>query len=119
MKEYILIIILQLIGVGFHVMQKIGTLGDKFPEKNPSEVWGIFFQEDWNTLIVSLLVLSLNITAHYIVTIYSTVQVTVPYYDLYSFGAALVLGYAGQRVIYKYLGTAEKLLNKKVDNQLQ
>jgi hypothetical protein len=34
------------------------------------------------------------------------------------FGAAFVIGYAGQRLVYKYLGSAEKFLDKKVGDKL-
>jgi hypothetical protein len=116
--EYILIVILQLLGIGFHVMQKISILGDKFPDKSIREIRILFLKEDLDTLVVSALVLMLNLVSHYIVTIYTTIP-KMDNYHLYSFGAALVLGYAGQRVIYKYLGTAERFLDKKIDNKLQ
>lgn len=117
--EYALIFILQFLGIGLHVMQKITQLDLKYPEKSFREIWLLFIQEDVNTIIVSLLVLGLNLVAHYIITTYTNIEAEFQYFHLYNFGAALVLGYAGQRIIYRYLGTAERFLDKKVDNKLQ
>lgn len=114
--EYLLIIALQLLGIGFHVMQKVISLGATYPQDGPAVVFKAFFKEDWDTLGVSGLVLLLNLVVHYILNRYAPGLSTVPNYDLYNFGVALVLGYAGQRVVYKYLGTAEKLLDRKSDN---
>jgi hypothetical protein len=116
--EYTLILILQFLGIGFHVMQKISILGDKFPEKTIGDIQAIFWKQDYDTLIVSALVLLLNLVAHYIVGEYTDIP-SIKYYHLYSFGIALVLGYAGQRIIYKYLGTAEKFLDRKIETKLQ
>ena len=41
-----------------------------------------------------------------------------PNFHLWMFGAAFVIGYAGQRLVYKYLGSAEKFLDKKVGDKL-
>jgi hypothetical protein len=116
--EYLLIIALQLIGISLHIMQKIGELDDKHPTKPLSEIRIIFWREDYNTVIVSGIVLLLNLIVHYILSAYSTIS-TVKHYHLWAFGFAFVLGYAGQRLIYRYLGTAEKYLNKKVENKFQ
>jgi uncharacterized membrane protein len=116
--EYLLIIALQVIGIALHIMQKIGELDDKHPDKPLSEIRVIFWREDYNTVIVSGLVLFLNLIVHFIIASYSTLP-TIDHYHLYAFGTAFVLGYAGQRLIYRYLGTAEKYLGKKVENKLQ
>ena len=34
---------------------------------------------------------------------------------LMDYALALILGYAGQRLAYKYLGTAEKVLSEKAE----
>ena len=115
MIEYGLIVLLQFLGIGFHVMQKISALGDKFPEKTSNEIAYLFWREDWDTLFVSLLVISLNLTAHFILMEYTEVPYTVNYFYLWVFGSAFLLGYAGQRIIYKQLGTAEKFLDKTSD----
>jgi hypothetical protein len=115
--EYFLIFILQVIGCGLHVAQKVLELDKKFHDDSLETVLKEFLKTDRVTLIISALVLALNIVVHYIVGEYSDFD-EIEYYDLYSFGLAFVLGYAGQRLIYKYLGKAEEALNKKVESKL-
>lgn len=119
--DYILIIALQLIGIGLHVAQKINVIDKKYPEFSMKECITTFFNEDWITLFVSSLVLLLNLIVHFIVHEYSPKTRTwewatlelVNYYTL-SFAVALCMGYFGQRKIYQWLGSAEKILDKKV-----
>jgi hypothetical protein len=116
--EYLLILLLQLIGIGFHVMQKVSTLGNLFPDKPRNAIFGIFMQEDWDTLMISALILALNEIAHYILHVYAITISSYQYFDLISFGVALVLGYAGQNLVYKWLGSARDFLDKKVTDKL-
>jgi hypothetical protein len=117
--EYILIAIFEIIGVGLHVAQKIALFRKAHPQHKFKEVFEGFWAEDWNTLLVSALVLFLNLFGHYAVINYAPGDFTShPWYDMGSFGLALVLGYGGQRLIYKYLGTAENFLDKKVTEKL-
>jgi len=114
--EYLLIINLQLLGVCFHVMQKVIKLGNDFPLKTWKEIFKAFFSEDWDTLIVSFLVLWLNIVAHFIIDEYAPeFRASINYYILWAYGISCVLGYGGQRIVYKYLGSAEKLLDRQSD----
>lgn len=115
--EYLLIFILQLLGIGFHVMQKIISIGSEFPEKSRSQVFSAFLYEDWDTLLVSWLVLITHLVAHYVVLNYTALSTSLEQYSFWSFGLALLLGYAGQRLIYKYLGSAEDFLNKKINDK--
>jgi hypothetical protein len=128
--EYFLIIVLQLLGIGFHVMQKIISMGDNHPEKTRGQIFDTFFREDWDTLMVSALVLFTDLTIHFIMNYYDPHLMNTSFafpalwgftisYRAVSFIIALFLGYAGQRVAYKLFGTAEKLLNKKIENKLQ
>jgi hypothetical protein len=117
--EYLIILALQLCGIGLHVMQKVSVFDKQYPEKSIKEIMTVFWNEDWNTLAVSAIVLFLNLIAHYIVNTYAPQVNNFDNYILYAFGAALVFGYAGQRLVYKYLGSAENFLNKKVDEKLQ
>lgn len=117
--EYLIIIILQAIGVGLHVAQKLREIAKRSLTDTKRDEINTFFQEDWITLFISFLVLCLNLVGHYIIDRYTDLPATIAYYDLYAFGIALVLGYAGQRLIYKYLGQAEEVLTKKVNDKLQ
>lgn len=114
--EYFLIFLLQLIGIGFHVGQKLKAMDDKYPDKNIRQLLNTFIDEDWITLCISALVIALNLVTHYIIDTYTPdLRNSVNYYILYTFAIALILGYSGQRIIYKYLGKAEEVLNKKAD----
>jgi hypothetical protein len=111
---YILTILLSIFGVGFHVMQKIKSLRVKFPAFPFKQIWGTFFNEEWDSLIVSGLVLCVQQIALFIVE-YNDVKMAA-WLDAWGiFALAFVLGYCGQRVAYKYLGTAEAVLEKQVD----
>ena len=114
--EYFIIIILQFLGIGFHVMQKISEIGNLHKEKRRPEILDAFMREDWDTLIMSGLVLILNLVVHYILEEYAYEITEIKNYYLYTFALAFILGYAGQRLVYKYLGSAETFLNNKADN---
>lgn len=117
MIEYILIIALQVIGCGLHVAQKLFELDKKYDDDSLLEIFNQFLKSDRVTLAMSFFVLCLNLIVHYIIEGYSDLHL-IKNYDLYSFGIAFILGYAGQRLIYKWLGKAEDSLNKKIDNKL-
>lgn len=124
--EYFLIVVLQLLGIGFHVMQKVMKIGDTNPGLGKGDIFRIFFNEDWDSLIVSGLVLFSDLTFHLAFNHYNPDMMNSSFafpwlggftisYRAVSFIIAFVLGYAGQRIAYKYLGTAEKILDKKAD----
>lgn len=118
--EYLIIVGLQILGILLSVVQKITVLDKKYPDLTKREIFAVFLDEDWTTLAGSFVVLCLNLLGHYIVENYApqTKEFIGPYYILYGFGLALLLGYAGQRLIYKWLGSAEKALDNKVTNKL-
>lgn len=116
--EYFLILILQLGGIGLHVFQKVKDIDSRYPDDTLKDVFKIFLREDAITLFASILILILNLVVHYIIGAYTTLPTTIEYYILYAFGIALLLGYAGQRLVYKYLGKAEEVLSKRLDSKL-
>ena len=110
---YILTTFAFVLGCCFHVMGKVSTLKKSFPELLPKTIWKTFWHEEWNVLIGSVFVLFTLELSIYIINYY---QMPIP--DWLQWGIypiSLVLGYAGQRLIYKYLGTAEKILEQKAD----
>lgn len=117
--EYLLIIALQFIGIGLHVAQKVMELDKKFEDDSFGDVLNAFWKQDKFTLLVSLLVLALNLLTHFILAAYSDIPASLDNYLLYSFGISLVLGYAGQRLIYKGLGKAEEALTKRVEERVK
>lgn len=101
-------------------MQKIIIIGDKNPAMRKNEVIGAFLSEDWDTLFVSALIVALDLLIHFVVDeYYHFIFAEHQWYIAASFGIALVFGYAGQRMIYKYLGSAERYLDKKVEDKLK
>lgn len=123
--EYLFLIFFQILGIGFHVAQKIFTLDKESPEKSMKEIRDLFFENEWSSLLISGLVLLFDFSFHVVVHIwypsFRENNITVPFLDITlpyvitSFIIALVLGYAGQRLAYKYLGKAEQYLSKKVE----
>lgn len=113
--EFLLITALYLIGQGFHVLQKIGIYRKTYPSLGFSEIWGTFFKEEWNTLMVSALGLLLIEIAWYVI---HREHLSLPTW-LHDwggdYGLSLISGYCLQRLVYKYLGTAEAVLEKRVD----
>lgn len=109
--EYLLIAAIYILGVGYHVMQKIGAIRAKFPDLHFDMVWKTFFAEEWNTLIVSALGLA-SVEIFWFIAHWK--QIMLPEWlhgwGIYVFD--LVAGYALQRLIYKYLGSTEKRLEK-------
>lgn len=121
---YALIFLFQGLGIFFHVMQKVVSIGDKFPrdqfpEYTIQRIFYIFWSEDWDTLTISAGILVLDEAVHFVVFDYLHIPLPIDWYwQIGPFGLALVLGYAGQRLIYKWFGTAEQFLDKQVSNKL-
>lgn len=117
--EFVVIIVLQLLGIGFHVMQKVLIYDQQYPKLKMPEIFKVFWDEDWGSLLVSALVFFLNLVAHGVIHIWFSdvthmVWLHVPYLA-WSFILALVLGYAGQRIAYKFLGKAADRLDQLAD----
>lgn len=113
--EYILITAFQIIGIGFQVLFKVIELDKKFQDDSMWQVTVEFWKSDKFTLILSGLIIFANLVVHFVVHEYTDFENSIPNYALYNFGIALVLGYAGQRIVYKYLGKAESVLTSKAD----
>jgi len=113
--EYALIILLQAIGICLHVGPKIKELDKKFPDDTLGEVITEFWKADKITIFLSIVIIVLNLTVHFIIDEYTTLPEDVKYYPLWAFAIAILLGYAGQRLVYTYLGKAEQALIKKAE----
>jgi uncharacterized membrane protein len=113
--EYILIVILQTLGVLFQAAVKVKELDNKFPDDSLQDVIKEFWKSDKITLMISGLIVVLHIVTHYIIEEYTDIAFTTSSYSLINFGVALILGYGGQKLIYTYLGKAENALMRKAD----
>lgn len=119
--EYLIILAFQLMGIFFHIVQKVKEIADKIPDEEETfmGVMGLFWKQDYLTVIGSFGVLALHLLVHYVVeTQAPQIRDLISYYILWSYALALILGYAGQRLIYGWLGKAEKVLDKKVNDKL-
>lgn len=112
---YFITTILFALGVGYHVMQVIQRLRRKFPDKGFREIFDTYFREEWDSLIRSGLVWA---TYELFLFVLDKSEAVMPlWWEKYfaAYALAVVLGYAGQRLAYKYLGTAEKVLSEKAE----
>lgn len=119
--DYILIFFSALLGTGFHVMQKINQQRIEFPQFKPTEIWTNFLKEEWDSLIVSALILIAQELAVFIIQ-YNGVKLPVWVDNWGMYIISCVISYGGQRLAYKYLNTSVDALEKKADtinNKLQ
>ena len=116
LSDYYFMMIGGLIGVIFHVMLKVRQLRIKFPDLSPGKVWGTFLFQEWDSLIVSGLVI---MTMVFIVHLGGVKYLGIgeDWATLITFVGMIVIGYSGQRIAYKYLNTAEKVLSDKANTE--
>lgn len=115
MLEFFLITAFYLLGQCFDVMAKVSTLRKSNKTANFKQIWRAFFQEEWHTLIVSGLGLFLIQLSWIVIHVQ---KISVPdwlhhYGGIY--GVSLIVGYAGQRLIYKYLSKGEDAVSGRID----
>ena len=104
-------------GVLFHIMGKVKDLRVKFPSNTPGQIITIFLNEEWNVLIVSGMVNLACLISVYFGAIHYFGWDEIEFGPLFAFVGMIGIGYFGQRLVYKWLGTTEKVLSKKLDNE--
>lgn len=111
---YLLTTLPFLLGVGWHIMQIVMKLRKKFPQFGFRMIFVTFFQQEWDSLIRSGLMWA---TLMMWIFISRTTHIHLPpWYDKWGvYVIALLAGYAGQRLAYRYLSTAEEVLERKAD----
>ena len=123
--EYVFILMAQILGILFHVGQKIITLDKENPDKSIREIRNLFFENEWASLFVSAVIIVAHVFIHAVIAFYlpgteenvieiPLINVFVPW-GLAGVLLAIILGYSGQRLAYKYLGKVESILSKKAD----
>jgi len=112
--DYIFCTAALLVGIFLHIMQKINKLRNKFPQLNFKTIWSTFFQEEWDSLMVSfVIIIAYNLFLY--IAFFNQIKF-LPWFDKWGmYALALVLGYGGQRIAYKYLTTVEEKLIKDAD----
>jgi hypothetical protein len=118
--EYLLIFVIQIIGIGFHVFGKVVVLDKLYPDDSMIDVFKLFWKTDRFTVFISLWIVAAYELLYFLAYEYAPAESFVydsDYFDLIYFLGALVLGYAGQQLVYKALGKAVDIANKKIDEQ--
>ena len=110
---YFLTTVSLLFGVLFHIMVKVMGYKKTFPTLSFKSIWGTFFKEEWDSLMVSAIILGVVELAIFIINYQ---QITIP--DWMQWGIypiSLLMGYQGQRIAYKFLNTASDALERKAE----
>lgn len=110
----ILIIVLYLIGVAYHILQRIREIRNKYPDLTSKKVWAVYKNEEWDTMLVMGVCL-LMIELFWIIAIYKDLPMKpwIRQWGVYPISVAC--GYFLHRIIYKVLGTTEKVIDKRID----
>lgn len=111
---YFLTTIVFIIGVLLHVMIKITSYKKSFPTLSIGAIWGVFLKEEWDSLLVSVVLLFL---VEISIVVINYVGVHIP--DWMNWGIyviSILMGYQGQRIAYKFLNTAVDALEKKAED---
>ncbi len=131
--DYVLILMFQAFGVFFRCGQIIAGYRKTYPQLERKQVLNTLWNEDYNTLVVSAGIAALHACVHYAAaylgidealdgtsfTVWGIVIQAVTVYLALSFALAIVIGYKGQDLIYKWLGSAADKLDKEVTTKLQ
>lgn len=108
-------VIAQLFGVVFHTYLKIKEIDDRRPDDTLMEVVKVFYKENILSLMLSAVILLFTVFIHFVIGYYTDLPQTVPYYDLIGAGVSLVLGYQGQRIVYKALNKGTDAVDRGLD----
>lgn len=117
--EYIIIIIAQLFGIFFHAYLKVKEIDDRRSDDRFIEVCQVFLRENILSLILSFVILLFTVFIHFVIGYYTDLNDTVPYYDLIGAGLSLILGYQGQRIVYKALNKGADAVDQKLNEKIK
>lgn len=125
--EYLFILTAQVIGILMHIGQKIISLDKQFPDKTAKEIRSLFFDNEWASLFVSGIIVLAHLFIHAVIAFYipgsDSNVIAIPFtnvlvpWGLAGVLLAIVIGYSGQKIAYKYLGKAEQYLIDKADKK--
>jgi hypothetical protein len=115
-EKYISTFILFLIGVAFHIVQKILLLRQTFSQFTWREISKTFFNEEWDSLVATGFVL---VVCEMVLFVFMNNEAKRPHCleHLGMYITPVVLGYFGHRIAYKYLATTERVLKKKLNKK--
>lgn len=103
-----------MLGTGYHVMQKINQQRIQFPQLGFTTIWMNFFKQEWDSLMVSVLIFISEEVALFII-VYKGVHLPLWISNWGMYALCCIVSYGGQRLAYKYLNTSVEALEKKAD----
>lgn len=114
--EYFIIFVVYLCFAGLQIMATIGDLHKKHPALSIGDIWKLYKQEEWNTLIVSGILLIMLLLCRVIVVYYNH-EFTGWLASIWArIGVVAFTAFAGHYLIYKALGTVAKVVESKIEN---
>jgi len=120
--EYILLIAFGAIGISLSVLEQVIKFGDRFPGKKRTEIMAEYWNNEWDTFQLSLVIQALDILFHVSIHLFypdlRNQKIWVFNYQIIAFLAAVLIGYFGQKKVYQLLGKADKYFDKKIDEKL-
>lgn len=117
--EYIIIIVAQVFGILFHTYLKIKEIDDRRADDTFPEVCVVFYRENILSILLSIVILLFTAFIHFVIGYYSDLSKTIPYYNLIGAGVSLILGYQGQKIVYKALNKGTDVVDSKLDNKIK
>lgn len=114
--EHSILAALYILGVCYQVMQEIGKQRKKYPAYRPGQLFGTYWQEEWNTLIVSALGL-VTLQLFGLIAHIKNIPLPVWLHDWGVYALTPVAGYGWHRIVYSWLGTTEKRLTEYMENK--
>ncbi len=117
--EYLIISIAQIFGILFHTYIKIDAIDNRRPDDSFWEVLLVFYQENLKSLILSFVILAFTIFIRFVIELHTNLDETIPYYELINIGISLILGYQGQKIVYKALDKGTGVVERKLDEKIK
>lgn len=117
--DYVLIVLAQIFGILFHTWLKIKAIDDRRPDDSFWEVMGVFYSENLLSVILSFVILAFTIFLRFVIELHTDLEITVPYYELINIGLSLIIGYQGQKIIYKALDKGTGVVERKLDDKIK
>lgn len=115
--DYFLIFLCYFIGAAYRTLSGIGNLRKKFPDLSASGIKKTYFTEEWNTMIATALGLVAVLLAYFILQYKHVILSGIYGSWWFIYVAALFFGWGGDKIAYKYLGSTEEALNRKIGSK--
>ena len=117
MIEYLLIFALYALGAWFSALQKVMGIRARNPLATLNEVKKTYLQEEWNTIMAVVGCLALVEIAWFVMRM-NSVKLPSWVYMWGVYAMALLAGWCLHRLIFKFLGTTEKAVEKKIEDRI-